>query len=67
MTRIDRLRDLAATDDGLQLIDALVVTFAGKGVDRRVSTICKANPKVRADADEYLQTLRAAIRKAGRK
>jgi hypothetical protein len=45
--RLDLLRTLSATPEGIEILDAMLASFTGRGVDRRVAKLCR-NPKVRA-------------------
>jgi hypothetical protein len=61
MKRLELIRQLAATPEGIEMIDAMLLSFTGRGVDRRVATLC-GNPKVRALSMEYVEALKAARR-----
>jgi hypothetical protein len=63
MKRLALLRELSATPDGIEMLDAMFASFTGKGVDRRVATFCRKT-KVRALGLEYIETLRAAARRS---
>jgi hypothetical protein len=63
VNRLELLRQLAAMPEGIETLDAMLASFTGRGVDRRVVTLCR-NPKVRFLSLEYIETLRAAVRRS---
>ena len=63
MKRWELLCKLSATPEGSEILDTMPARFTGRGMDRRVATLCR-NPKVRALSLEYIETRRAAARRS---